>query len=366
MRSVFLAFALAAAAVSCAGNPITTSGTGGAGNGGTTSAGGTTSNGGTTSSGGTTSTGGKTGAGGTTSNGGTTSSGGTTSTGGKTGTGGAPSTGGKTGTGGAPSTGGKTGTGGSSTTTSIDCTDTSTDSAAVTTQYGGTQMSVTGNSNKTYFMQANWWGSPYNNQAEDVEGLGFSMTNPGNVVTNVKDTPMGFPSIFIGSYGTKKTTGSNLPKQVSALTSVPTIFSTNVDTLGISNYNATYDVWFTSSNALVTGSSPGTGGAYLMVWLFKPSDRQPRGSLRANGVVVTGVKGGWDVWYDTTNPPCVSYVASDKIASLEFDLNNFIKDAVQNSYGITASQYLSIVFAGFEVWGGGDGLQIKKYCANVK
>jgi hypothetical protein len=27
--------------------------------------------------------------------------------------------------------------------------------------------------------------------------------------------------------------------------------------------------------------------------------------------------------------------------------------------------YLSIVFAGFEIWGGGDGLQAKAFCANV-
>ncbi len=28
--------------------------------------------------------------------------------------------------------------------------------------------------------------------------------------------------------------------------------------------------------------------------------------------------------------------------------------------------YLSIIFAGFEVWGGGDGLQVKQFCANVQ
>ncbi len=103
-----------------------------------------------------------------------------------------------------------------------------------------------------------------------------------------------------------------------------------------------------------------------MVWLFMPTDKFPRGTKRATGSIVTGVPGGWDVWYDTTNPPCVSYVASSKVASLEFDLNNFIKDAVANNYGVTNGQYLSIIFAGFEVWSGGDGLQVKKFCANVQ
>jgi len=275
------------------------------------------------------------------------------------------------GTGGAPGTGGKLGTGGSSASpTTVDCTDTSTFTNFVSGQYGGTQITLDGNSGKTYFMHANWWGSPFNSQTEDVSGLGFSMTNPNNTVpTSTANNPLGFPSIFIGQYQAKKTTGSNLPKAVSALTSVPTIFSTNVDTMGNTSYNATYDVWFTASSAPLSGSSvgsPGTDGAYLMVWQFMPSDKRPRGTLKANGSVITGVKGGWDVWYDSTNPPCVSYVSSNKTATLEFDLNNFIQDAIQNSYGVKASQYLSIIFAGFEVWTGGDGLKINKFCANVK
>jgi Glycosyl hydrolase family 12 len=332
MRSSFLVFALVAIASSClAKNPDTNPGTGGAANGGTTSNGGTTGSGGTTSNGGTT------------SKGGTTGNGGTTSTGGS-----------------------------SQTQPSGTCADVSTVSTTVSGQFGGTQISVDNNSGKSYIMQANWWGAPYGNQAESVSGIGFTMTNPNNTVTSTPSTPLGFPSILIGAYQSKKTTGSNLPKQVSALTSIPTIFSTNADQKGSSSYNATYDVWFTQSSSLVTGSNPGSGGAYLMVWLFMPTDKFPRGTKMATGSIVTGVPGGWDVWYEPSTSPtssdkinCVSYVASAKFASLEFDLNNFIKDAVANNYGVTNSQYLSIIFAGFEVWGGGDGLQVKKFCANV-
>jgi len=200
-----------------------------------------------------------------------------------------------------------------------------------------------------------------------VHGVGFTITNPNNsVASSTPSNPLGFPSIFIGTYGSKRTTGSNLPKAVSSLTSVPTIFSTNIDTMNTASYNATYDVWFTSDSGVVSGSNPGIGGAYLMVWLSKPTDKQPRGTLKASGSVITGVGGGWNVWYDSTNPPCVSYVSSNKIPALEFDLNYFIQDAIQSGYGVTSSQYLSIIFAGFEVWQGGDGLQIKKFCANVK
>jgi len=321
MRSVVLAFALVAAAASCAADPSTSQGSGG-----------------TPGKGGTTSTGGKSGSGGATSKGGTTSAGGS-----------------------------------SQPPASVDCQDTSTFSTTISNQYGGTPISVDGNSNKTYYMIANWWGTPYNSQSESLYGLGFTMSNPNNVVTSVKDNPMGFPSIFIGSYSGKTTKGSNLPKQVSALTSVPTVFSTNADQKGTANYNATYDVWMTKTDAVVTGSSPGPGGAYLMVWLFKPTDRQPRGTIQSSGHSVDGIPGSWTIWYDEGNPnanppsyPCVSYVSNTVLSSLEFDLNNFIQDAVKSENGVTSSQYLSIVFAGFEVWGGGDGLQIKRFCANVE
>jgi hypothetical protein len=304
------------------------------------------------------------------SNGGAPSSGGKPSSGGATSAGGARSSGGTTSAGGAPSSGGKPGTGGSS--PSVNCLDISTYTSVVNSNFGGTYISVDGNANKNYYMQANWWGL-YSNEVEMLNGLGFSITNPTGA-SSPNNNPMGFPSIYIGSYSGKPTKGSNLPKQVSALTSVPTIFSTNSDSKGTSNYNATYDVWFSQSSSGVSGSDPGSGGAYLMVWLFKPSNRQPRnngGSApTVNGRIVTGAPGAWDVWIDnTTNPqiPCISYVVSGApLAQLSFDLNNFIQDAVTNKYGITASMYLSIVFAGFEVWGGGDGLQLKQFCANVE
>jgi hypothetical protein len=297
------------------------------------------------------------GSGGAPGTGGKTSSGGTTSSGGKTGTGGATSSGGRTGTGGSTSNGGSTGT------TAIDCPDTSTYSNFVTGQYGATVISVSNNTSKSYYMQANWWGNPPTAPQEEVDGLGFTINGSVSASGN---SVIGYPSIFIGTYGSKRTTASNLPKAVSSLTSVPTIFRTNVDTKGEASYNAAYDVWFTRDSSVVSGSTPGSGGAYLMVWLFKPTDKQPRGSLRGNGTIVTGVKGGWDVWYDNTDPACVSYVASNKVASLEFDLKYFIDDAIANGYGVKSSQYLSIIFAGFEVWAGGDGLQIKHFCANVK
>jgi cellulose 1,4-beta-cellobiosidase len=146
--------------------------------------------------------------------------------------------------------------------------------------------------------------------------------------------------------------------------------------LDTSNFNAAYDVWFTATEAdlPVRQASPGKGGAYLMVWMFDPRDRQPRGGAPdADGKMgpnvaahtIPGVDGTWDVWIDKTDPLCISYVRTTPTDGMAFDLNTFIRDSVTNSYGITSSMYLAIVFAGFEVWGGGDGLKLKQFCAAV-
>jgi hypothetical protein len=218
-------------------------------------------------------------------------------------------------------------------------------------------------------LQSNWWHT-FANETEDYSGVSFTVHNPtGASVATSDGNPMGFPSIFIGQYGGNSTVGSNLPKLVSSLTSVPTVYETNNSSIGLSNHNATYDVWLTAGSAPLDSSqvSPGTGGAYLMVWMFKPTDRQPRGRDAHPAQTINGVSGTWDVWIDSsTNPPCISYVSSKPIDGLAFDLNDFIQDAVAKQYGVTSAMYLSLVFGGFEIWGGADGLQLQKFCATVQ
>jgi hypothetical protein len=246
------------------------------------------------------------------------------------------------------------------------CDDVSTASGTVSQQFGSAQIAAAGS--KTYYLQSNWWQT-YANETETYSGLSFTVHNPqGASVPASNGAPMGFPSIFIGQYAGNSTTGSNLPKLVSSLTTIPTIYQTNNSTIGTSNHNAAYDVWFTQDGTALSPSqsNPGTGGAYLMVWMFKPTDREPRGSDAGRlGQTIAGVSGTWDVWFDTTNPPCVSYVSATPRDGLAFDLNDFIKDAVAKGYGVKSSMYLSIVFGGFEIWGGCDGLQLTQFCATV-
>ena len=346
--------------------------------GGSRPAAGGSNTGGSKPTGGNPSTAGATATGGTISNGGSANTGGTStsSTGGATATGGRSNvSGGATATGGTEAAGGQA-TGG--TTVTVACTDTSTAKGTFTVRYDAAELPVTGKQ-KSYVAHTNWWHK-YTSQSISYDGLSFKIADPqGTSVPASDGSPTGFPSMFIGSYSGNASQGSNLPKLVSSITSVPTIFSTDSSAHDTSNFNATYDVWFTASSSPLpsTASDPGGDGALLMVWLFKPSDRQPRGGTCttvgcqpnvANHTVAGVSQATWDVWLGAgsgTRAPCVSYVSTTPLDSLSFDLNKFILDAVANNYYVKSTMNLSIVFAGFEIWAGGDGLQAQQYCAQV-
>ncbi|HEY5961058.1 MAG TPA: hypothetical protein VIV60_31090 [Polyangiaceae bacterium] len=292
--------------------------------------------------------------------------------------GGSPATGGmnsqatggsKPATGGSPATGGtKSATGGTKATssTAVDnptvCDDTATTKSEMSSQYSRLFINTTNNPSKNYVAITNWW-HVFSGQTVAVNGIGFKVTNTASTSDN---SPVGFPTIFIGTYQNNASDGSNLPKQLSTISSVPTVFDTNATSLDTSNFNATYDVWLTANSTPLSGtnvSSPGTGGAYVMVWLYDPANRQPRGGVKASAQTVGKVSNTWDVWVDSTNPPCISYVAKTPVSALTFDLLDFLKDSTK--YGVKDSMYLSIVFAGFEIWNGGNGATINKFCAKV-
>lgn len=263
-------------------------------------------------------------------------------------------------------TGGSTGDSIDDAQTSLSCSDTATTGGSLNGQYQGVMIPA-GNGPKNYYLQSNWWYL-YESQSITYNGLSFVVGNPTNAsVDNRTGTPIGYPSLFIGSYAGHETTQSNLPRKVTEISSAPTVFATNATQNGIANHNAAYDIWFTPDATPLTANQykPPEGGAYLMIWLFDPTDRQPRGSKLFPAHTVDQVSGSWDVWVHPTDPPCITYVSTTLLDSLDFDLNHFIQDSVTNNYGITADMYLSIIFAGFEIWGGGDGLRVDRFCAQV-
>jgi hypothetical protein len=228
----------------------------------------------------------------------------------------------------------------------------------VTDQYGYTSVS---RDNKGYIVQNNVWGAGAQ-QTLTVQGTSFEVTlQTGSNSTS--GAPVSYPSVFIGSNYDRVTLGSGLPKQVSALGKVETMWSQNAGSQ-MGTYNASYDVWF-STNPQGDGQAP--SGGYLMVWFYDPASAQPIGGPKFTDVSIPGVMGTWDVWIGpNAGKPCISYVAKQAISSMTFDLNLFIQDAVKNRPNtIQAGWYLSNVFAGFEIWSGGVGLKTNDFYVNV-
>jgi hypothetical protein len=345
-------------------------GSGGSGSGGSVASGGATGSGGSVGSGGATGSGGSGAKGGATGSGGS-ATGGSTGSGGA-GSGGASASGGATGTGGT-ATGGSSaggsgaggaapgGSGGASTGCSLDPLTTT---GVLNGRYGSMLFD-----NNYYFMQVNEW----NSSASQVMSYGgdylFKMTTQmASTATN--GGPTGFPSIFIGANSRHMTTGSNLPKAVTALTTVPVSWTwDDAGTLADAtnnSYNATYDVWFSTSSAGEPTAS-GPSGGFLMVWYHKPADAQPIGSAMKKAQTIAGISGTWDVWIGMNGTkPCISYVSTTDLKSFSFDLNSFIQDAVKNQPNtIQSGWYLTNIFTGFEIWRGGVNLQTTSFCAKV-
>lgn len=214
---------------------------------------------------------------------------------------------------------------------------------------------------RRYVLQTNVWGASAQ-EAMTYSGPSFTITKQTGS-GNTSGAPASYPSVFIGS-NNNHTSGSasNLPKAVSSITSIPTTFDTNANSCNCGNYNASYDVWFSTSSA---GDAAAPSGGYLMVWLYKPSGAQPIGGTIASNVTIPGVSGTFNVWSgDNGGKPCISYVSTSNVNSMTFDLKAFISDAVSRGK-VQNSWYLTNVFGGFEIWSGGVGLKVNKFSAVV-
>ena len=151
---------------------------------------------------------------------------------------------------------------------------------------------------KEYFLQVNEWGSS-SPQAMAYGGSTFFKMTRQEASRPTNGAPTGYPSMFIGANSRNSTAGSNLPRPVAQLTTVPTTWTWNdngtlADTT-TNSYNVAYDVWF-STNAAGEPTMSGPSGGYLMVWLYDPPDAQPIGTRMFEAVTIPGVAGTWDIW----------------------------------------------------------------------
>src|SRR5688572_13739313 len=205
--------------------------------------------------------------------------------------------------------------------------------------------------NGRYVVQNNRWGAS-TTQCIDVTSTGFTITQANhNNPTN--GAPASYPSVYLGCHYTNCSTGSNLPMQVSQISSATSSISY---TFAGATYNASYDIWLDPQPR-----TDGQNGTEIMIWFNRQGSIQPIGS-----VVGTTTIGGrtWEVWRGNPGWNVISYVAPSPITSWNFSVLDFIND-VRNRGAITNSWYLTSIQAGFEPWIGGTGLAVNSFSATV-
>lgn len=228
---------------------------------------------------------------------------------------------------------------------------------------------------KQYFVQVNAF-SHNNGSCSGCNAFNLSYNNPGDGLFRItqvsgsmptNNAPYGYPSVFIGSNNGGdgfSTLGSNLPKRVSDLTSVPTGWAWTAPANG--QYNAAYDVWFSTSSAGETGVGSRT---FLMVWFYRTTGINAEGESDGPTGGLFNINGKTFTRYVSTQfegRPIVSYVAKEKIDSWSFDLLDFINDAKMTAPNVVKDDYyLTNIFAGFEIWSGSEGIRTDAFCANV-
>jgi hypothetical protein len=231
---------------------------------------------------------------------------------------------------------------------------------------------------KSYIIQNNNWG----NQAGSDQTITYK-NNSFKVVSSTGTTtgqgvPASFPSIYIGDNGNRGVNGAystrsddGLPKTISQIQSVMSTFRFAHAPSGGRNYNATYDIWFSTQPPSMSSEYTDGISGFVMVWLFKPTNNQPIGSIMRTATIA-GAQ--YDVWVGprggsgtNSNAPVVSYVAKTAVTALtNVDLKLFMTDAAM--HGIQSSWYLTDVFGGFEIWSGSDaaGLEALEFTAVVR
>lgn len=204
-----------------------------------------------------------------------------------------------------------------------------------------------------YVAQNNAWGTDQA-QCISVTDNGFQITQAdGSVSTD--GAPKSYPSLFLGCHYTNCSPGTDLPRQLSSISSAPSEISyTYVDN---AVYNASYDIWLDPEP-----QTDGVSQTEIMIWLNRVGPIQPIGSQTGTATVAGQ---SWEVWTGSNGSnDVISFVAPAALNSLSFDVMEFVDQAI--AAGLATDQwYLTSVQAGFEPWEGGAGLGVSSFSATV-
>ncbi|MGW0552449.1 GH12 family glycosyl hydrolase domain-containing protein [Streptomyces altiplanensis] len=214
-------------------------------------------------------------------------------------------------------------------------------------QYGSTTLQ------DRYVVQNNRWGTSAA-QCVNATATGFELTRAdGSVPTN--GAPKSYPSVYNGCHYTNCSPGTNLPMQVSSISSAPSSISYGY--VGNAVYNASYDIWLDP-----TPKKDGVSRTEIMIWFNRVGPVQPIGSK--TGTATVGGR-AWDVWTGNNGSnDVISFVAPSAIAGWSFDVMDFVDQTVARGMA-QPSWYLTSVQAGFEPWENGAGLKVQSFSSTV-
>jgi hypothetical protein len=214
-------------------------------------------------------------------------------------------------------------------------------------QYGSTTIGG------RYVVMNNRWGTSAQ-QCINVTSNGFAITSQQGT-GSTSGAPVSYPAVFYGCHYTNCSPGTNLPMQVSSISSATSSISYNY--VSGATYDAAYDIWLDPSP-----KKDGVNQMEIMIWFNRQGSIQPIGSVVGNTTI-----GGrtWQVWQGSNGSNnVISYVAPSPIQSWSFSVLDFLND-VRNRGAITNSWYLTSIQAGFEPWIGGTGLAVTNFSAAV-
>ncbi|MDH6514158.1 hypothetical protein M2163_008870 [Streptomyces sp. SAI-135] len=204
-----------------------------------------------------------------------------------------------------------------------------------------------------YVVQNNRWGTSAT-QCITATDTGFRIIQAdGSVPTN--GAPKSYPSLFNGCHYTNCSPGTNLPAQLSTISTAPSSISFSYVNNAV--YDAAYDIWLDP-----TPRTDGVNRTEIMIWFNRVGSVQPVGSPVGNATV-----GGrsWQVWSGNNGTNDVlSFVAPSAMSAWNFDVMDFVRQAVSRGLAQN-SWYLTSIQAGFEPWQNGAGLAVTSFSSTV-
>jgi hypothetical protein len=217
-------------------------------------------------------------------------------------------------------------------------------------QYGSTTQ---GN----YIVMNNRWGTTAT-QCINVTTNGFTLQQmDGNCSTS--GAPCSYPAIYVGCHYSNCSPSTNLPMQISAISSAQT--NVSITYPGSGTYDAAYDIWLNADTNV-----SGVQDTEIMIWLNHVGSIQPIGSKVQSSFSLAGKT--WDVWVGNNGQNnVVSYVAVPAaVTSFTADIKPFLVDTFTRGSGFgTTAWYLTSMQMGFEPWQGSVGLAVNNFSATI-